>query len=69
MTVYVIVDRNNWCCEGAFTDKNKAIQYLIKTVRANHKSYNDVEDNKLIDCVEKQDCLLYYNLEELEVIE
>lgn len=54
---------------GAFTDKNKAIQCMIKNIRAIHNSYNGIEDNALIDCIEKQGFFLNYDLEELEVIE
>lgn len=68
MRVYIITDDDGWCY-GAFAHKNKAIQYLIKTIRAAHDSYNEIEDNALIDCIEKQGYFLNYNLDKLEVIE
>lgn len=69
MKVYIIIDNDGWCYGGAYIDKNKAIQSLIKIIRAYHDSYEEIEDNLLIDCIEMQGYFLNYNLEELEVIE
>lgn len=69
MKVYIVIDDDGCCYGGAFTDKNKAIQSLIKTIRASDNSYEGIEDNLLIDCIEMQGYFLNYILEELEVIE
>ena len=70
MKVYIVIDDEGWCYGRAFTNKNKAIQHMIKIIRANYDSYNDIEDNVLINHIKKRNYyFLNYRLEELEVIE
>lgn len=68
MRVYIITDDDGWCY-GAFANKNKAIQYLIKIIRAAHSAYNDIKDDLLIDYIKKHEYFSNLFLEELEVIE
>ena len=69
MKVYIITDDGGYRYGEAFTNKEKAIQHMIKVIRIMHDIYNDITDDSLIDYIKKHEYFSNLFLEELEVIE
>lgn len=69
MKVYIITDDGGYRYGEAFKNKEKAIQHMIKVIRAMYETHNDITDDWLIDYIKKHEYFSNLFIEELEVIE